>query len=129
MSEKENKNPAEYGYLGDEKINITGKHFQEIFQFVETLLEDETKAYFPQKYMHVDRETSKKVKPTKNNKHKIAKVVDPQGTMSAEPTIYRTEKGIGLLKLKNFLAEIHFKNVEDGIAKHKDELYGEDIDK
>lgn len=124
MSEKkELLNPADYGYLGNEPMSeIKSRDFQELFMFVERLLEDETKVLFPEKYMYVDKETSKKVKATKNNKDKIVKVVDPEGTLSASPTVYRTEKGIGLLKLKNFLAEIHYKNVESGVAVHKDKL-------
>lgn len=122
MSEKQ-INPGEYGYTGNEEITINSRAFQELFMFVERLLDNETKPMFPEKYMFVDTETSKPIsKVTKKNEHKARKVVDPNKTMTSEPIIYRTELGIGLLKVKNYLAEVHYKNIEKGVAKHRDEL-------
>lgn len=123
MAEKQ-INPGEYGYAGNEEITINSSAFQELFMFVERLLDNETKPMFPEKYMFVDTETSKPIsKVTKKNEHKARKVVDPKKTMASEPTIYRTELGIGLLKVKNYLAEVHYKNIEKGVAKHRDELF------
>lgn len=125
MSEKK-INPGEYGYTGNEEITITGANFQELFLFIEEMLENETKSMYPEKYMFVDVETSKPIaKVTKKNEHKAKKVVDPKKTMASEPVIYRTQKGMNLLRIKNFFAELHYKNIQSGVAKHRDELFQE----
>lgn len=123
MQDNTQKNPSEYGYRPDQKIEIQGQVLENIFSFMEQVLEMETKVYYPEKYMYVDKETSKEIKKvTAKNKDKAIKVVDPKGTLTAKPTIYRTQTGIAMLRFKNYMAELHYKNVEDGVAIHKDEL-------
>lgn len=117
------KNPSEYGYKGDEQITVNARFFKIAWNIVHAQLEEETKLYYPEKYKFVDKETGKDIKKvTKANQHKAVEIVDVEATVNSKPRLYRTEKGQALLKVNNEFAQIHFKNVQDGIAKHHSEL-------
>lgn len=120
---KKDFNPSEYDYLGDESITINAGLFKELRSTVRYFLQKNTKAYFPQKYKYINTETGKEIKKlTDKNRDKARLIVDIEATKNSKPTIYRTEEGQSLLYLDEYMESIHFKNVEDGVAKHISEL-------
>jgi len=120
---KKDFNPSEYDYLGDEQITINAGLYKELRSTVRYFLQKNTKPYFPQKYKYIHTETGKDIKKlTDKNRDKARLVVDIEGTKNSKPTIYRTEEGQSLLYLDEYMESIHFKNIEEGIAKHISEL-------
>ena len=120
---KKDFNPSEYDYLGDEQITINAGLYKELRSTVRYFLQKNTKPYFPQKYKYINTETGKEIKKlTDKNRGNARLVVDIEGTKNSKPTIYRTEEGQSLLYLDEYMESIHFKNVEDGVAKHISEL-------
>ena len=125
MEEQKKKdfNPSEYDYLGDEQITINAGLYKELRSTVRYFLQKNTKPYFPQKYKYINTETGKEIKKlTDKNRGTARLVVDIEGTKNSKPTIYRTEEGQSLLYLDEYMESIHFKNIEEGIAKHISEL-------
>lgn len=121
MSEKkeELKNPAEYGYLGDEVILVPVKEYYKLKELVDETLMEETKPMYGEKYQYVDVNTGAKVgKLIEKNKPTSKKIVNIDGTMQAEPVIFRTPKGMKMLELKLVMNKIHLDMIEAGVAKH-----------
>ena len=123
------KNPNEYGYMGDEVITMTAQEFAEMKGAIDFFLEKETKFDFPELYKYVNRDTGELIKTvTEKNKDVAVKVVDVEGTLNAKPRVYRTQEGINLLKVKLLTEKIHMNMVESGVAKHKSFFEKQNLD-
>ncbi len=120
MSKEVQKNPALYGYVGDELITITAMDYVRLRGAIEAFLGKETTVSYPEKYRYVNKETGEPIKVlTEKNKPLARKIVDFEATMGSNPAISRTEEGLELLEIKFMMEGIHIKNIEEGIAKHK----------
>jgi len=114
------KNPAEYGYVGNEEITMDASKFMRIGSAIDFALSKETKEYFPEKYKYVNRDTGATIKTvTEKNKHLAVKILDVDSTLASTPTIFRTREGIEILKVKILSEGIHIDMIDKGVAKHK----------
>lgn len=120
MSVENQKLPSEYGYVGDENLNITAEEFGRQKGMIEYFLTQETKFYYPEKYKYINKVTGETIKTvTEKNKDVAVKVVDIESTLNSTPIIFRTQEGINLLRMKYSMEKIHVSAIDSGIAKHK----------
>jgi hypothetical protein len=136
MKEKkqEFKNPAEYGYRPDDTVEMTGNSYSQTRQVNETLLEQETKVFYPQIHKYVKADGSDVTREELSDESKrgeitemiamgqIKKIIDIEATFNAEPVIYRTRLGMELLHNKRVLEQIHLDSIDNGTAVHVEEL-------
>lgn len=114
------KNPAEYGYVGNEVITMEASKFMRMQGMIAFALEKETKEYFPEKYKYVNKETGAVVKTvTEKNKHLAVKILDVEATLASTPVIFRTREGVEMLKVRLLTEGVHVDMIDKGIAKHK----------
>ncbi len=119
------KNPQEYGYVGDEQITMTAQQFAEMKNALDFFLEKETKLYYPELYKYINKNTGEEIKKvTEKNADVAMKVVNVEGTLQATPKIFRTREGVDLLKLKLVTEQIHISMINTGVAKHKSYFEG-----
>lgn len=125
MSEQKNYN--DYGYVGDEKIEISVQEFIALRKALEKAMDNGTKVELPQVFNYFDVTKGTRIKkPTKKKleNENVKEFFDSEATFSEDnakvsydanlyPEVYN---GFSLLMI------IHNRNVEEGIAKHKDEL-------
>lgn len=122
MSQKK-QNPSEFGYIGNEKIEITSTEFTSIVQMVDYFLNKETEKKIPYKFKHINAETGLEIgKITDKNRHQALKIVDIDKTLNSQEVVSLSKDGLELLKLKMQLESIHLENIESGVAKHSDVL-------
>jgi hypothetical protein len=119
------KNPAEYGYLGDEIISVPVKEYWKLKELVDATLMEETKQYFEEKYMWVSPDGQKVEKLTEKNKPTSKRIVNVEGTLNSDAKILRTPKGLDMLALKLSLNQVHLNMIEAGVAKHIPTLQAE----
>lgn len=122
MSDKK-QNPSEFGYVGNEKIEITSNEFTTIVQMVDYFLDKETEKKVPFKFKHINAETGADIgKLTDKNKLQALKIIDVDKTINSPQVLSLSPDGVQLLKLKMQLEGIHLSNIDSGVAKHRDEL-------
>ena len=113
-----NVNPFDYGYKQDAEVTISGMVFRETLSTVMQALDQERKLYYPEHTQFV-----KDDEVVEEGTEGAVQLTDPIGTVdNQEPVAYYTEVGKLLLRLKLLLLEIHANNIENGVAKHGDEL-------
>lgn len=132
---KQIKNPAEYAYRPSDEVKVTGELFNAMRRALDLMLQDETKVYYPEQYKFVyadGKDVSKEdiLNDREGVQEKVAKgevsqVVDVNGTMLARPLIFRTEKGMEILRIKQLAEQLHLKFIDDGSAVHLLELQRE----
>lgn len=115
----ENKNPRDYYYAPETKVEIPGGFLIELLALSDQLLQAEMKAESKFKYKYINE----KDKVVKNFKQedletgKVKKVVDWEKTVDTPTFDYSlTEKGVGYAQLKKFLESLHMDNIDKGIA-------------
>lgn len=119
---EEFKNPADYGYKGDEKVTITGFQFREVITNVQQMLTEEIKEYFPERTKMVNKDYQEATNEEIENQEAY-EVMDLEGILQDnEPKVYYTRRGVRLLRLRFMLEQIHGENVEKGVATSIEEL-------
>jgi len=115
---KNQVNPLEYGYMGNEDVIMSAELFQRLRTVLNYFLVQETQELYADNYKFIDKTTEKEVdKPNEST----TKIVDVQKTLSSkEPRVYRTKEGVEILRLKLMTEEVHMSMIENGTAKHKD---------
>lgn len=123
----EAKNPLEYGYLGEERVEITAKEFMQLKNAVEQGINATLESYLPEVLRYVNRETSEIVlEPSQEDvaSGKVVTVTDREATFN--PTNvkyhYNTKLSPDMIKGQQLIMEIHERNVETGVAKSIKEL-------
>lgn len=123
MSENQMKNPAEYGYKGDETININGFQFREINRTISEILEKELISVYPEPKKWINPQTYKDATKKEIKDGVAIQITDIEKLFtSSVPDVYYTEEARKLLRIKFILESIHAENVEKGIAIHISEL-------
>lgn len=118
--EQNEKNPNEYGYVGNETVEMEAGKFMGMKGLVDFALAKETKKYFPEKYKYVNKDTGATIKTvTEKNKHLAVKIVDVEATLNSAPVIFRTEEGIEMLRVRMMAEGVHVDMIDKGVAKHK----------
>jgi hypothetical protein len=124
---EEVKNPLNYGYLGDEKIEITAKEFIAMKTAVEQGINSTLESYLPEVTKYVNIETSKIVdNPSQEDLQsgKVTMVTDRDATFNPANVRYQysTKLTPDMIMGQQLIMEIHERNVETGIAKSIEEL-------
>lgn len=125
--QEEVKNPLNYGYLGDEKIEITAKEFIAMKTAVEQGINSTLESYLPEVVKYVNIETSKIVdNPLQEDLQsgKVTLVTDRDATFSPTNVKYQysTKLTPDMIMGQQLIMEIHERNVETGVAKSIEEL-------
>lgn len=125
--QEEVKNPLNYGYLGDEKIEITAKEFIAMKTAIEQGINSTLDSYLPEVTRYVNVETSKIVEnPSQEDLQsgKVALVTDRDATFSPMNVRYHysTKLTPDMIMGQQLIMEIHERNVEVGVAKSSEEL-------
>jgi hypothetical protein len=125
--QEEVKNPLNYGYLGDEKIEITAKEFIAMKTAVEQGINSTLESYLPEVVKYVNIETSKIVEnPSQEDLQsgKVTLVTDRDATFSPANVKYHysTKLTPDMIMGQQLIMEIHERNVETGVAKSIEEL-------
>jgi hypothetical protein len=125
--QEEVKNPLNYGYLGDEKIEITAKEFIAMKSAIEQGINSTLESYLPEVIKYVNVETSKIVdNPSQEDLQsgKVTLVTDRDATFSPANVRYQysTKLTPDMIGGQQLIMEIHERNVETGIAKSVEDL-------
>jgi len=125
--QEEIKNPMNYGYLGDEKIEITAKEFIAMKTAIEQGINSTLESYLPEVTRYVNVETSKIVEnPSQEDLQsgKVAMVTDRDATFSPTNVRYQysTKLTPDMIMGQQLIMEIHERNVGIGLAKTMEEL-------
>lgn len=125
--QEEVKNPLNYGYLGDEKIEITSKEFMAMKSAVEQGINATLESYLPEVTKYVNIETSKIVEsPSQEDLQsgKVTLVTDRDATFNPANVRYQysTKLTPDMIMGQQLIMEIHERNVEMGVAKSLEEL-------
>lgn len=123
----EEKNPLEYGYLGEERVEITAKEFMQLKNAVEQGINATLESYLPEVLRYVNRETSEIVlEPSQEDvaSGKVVTVTDREATFNPVNVKYHynTKLSPDMIKGQQLIMEIHERNVETGVAKSIKEL-------
>lgn len=118
--EQNEKNPNEYGYVGNETVEMEAGKFMGMKGLVDFALAKETKEYFPEKYKYVNKDTGATIKTvTEKNKHLAVKIMDVEATLNSAPVVFRTREGIEMLRVRMMAEGVHVDMIDKGVAKHK----------
>jgi hypothetical protein len=125
--QEEIKNPMNYGYLGDEKIEITAKEFIAMKTAIEQGINSTLESYLPEVTKYVNVETSKIVEnPSQEDLQsgKVALVTDRDATFNPANVRYQysTKLTPDMIMGQQLIMEIHERNVGIGLAKTMEEL-------
>jgi hypothetical protein len=125
--QEEVKNPLNYGYLGDEKIEITAKEFIAMKTAVEQGINSTLESYLPEVTKYVNVETSKIVdNPSQEDLQsgKVTLVTDRDATFNPMNVRYQysTKLTPDMIMGQQLIMEIHERNVNNGVAKSIEEL-------
>lgn len=114
----------DYLYKEDvETVEIPVGLFESFRQAVDVAIENETEVFFTDKFKLVNKETGKEVsKRTKQNSDKLVQVIDIDKTMESQGEQKYTRLGQYFRGIKIKIERLHFKNIEKGLAVHKDDL-------
>ena len=121
-------NIFEYGYAGDEMIEITAKEFMILKSAVESGLDAVRTVEYPEVVMYINRETGDEVKSPSDEDLMLGKVIqstDKAKTFSGEnaKTSYDASKLTPeMLYAVELSVDIHARNVKNGVAKTLTEL-------
>lgn len=124
----EQKNPMEYGYLGDEQITISAKEFMLIKQALEAGISATMETSLPEITKYVNFETTEDVlKPRAEDlsSGKVVLVTDRVATFSQDnvQVKYDAKRLTREMVLsQELILEIHNRNVEAGVAIHQSAL-------
>lgn len=124
---EEVKNPLNYGYLGDERIEITAKEFIAMKTAIEQGINSTLDSYLPEVTKYVDIESSKIVdNPSQEDLEsgKVTLVTDRDATFNPRNVKYHysTKLTPDMIMGQQLIMEIHERNVETGVAKSVEEL-------
>lgn len=125
--QEEIKNPLDYGYLGDERVELTAKEFMQLKNAVEQGINATLESFLPEVLRYVNRETSEIVsEPTQEElaSGKVVTVTDREATFNPTNVRYQynTKLSPDMIKGQQLIMEIHERNVETGVAKSIVEL-------
>lgn len=125
--QEEIKNPMNYGYLGDEKIEITAKEFIAMKTAIEQGINSTLESYLPEVTRYVNIETSKIVdNPSQEDLQsgKVTMVTDRDATFNPANVRYQysTKLTPDMIMGQQLIMEIHERNVGAGVAKSLEEL-------
>ncbi len=122
------KNPFEYGYLGDEKIEISANEFNLIRTALDHGIAATQKIDYVEITAYRDSETGKAVANPKEEdvaSGKVRLITDKEATFhpSNAKVVYDGQKlKPEMLYASEMILDIHIRNVEAGIAKSKEQL-------
>ncbi len=124
---EEVKNPLNYGYLGDERIEITAKEFIAMKTAIEQGINSTLESYLPEVTRYVNVETSKIVdNPSSEDLQsgKVTLVTDRDATFNPTNVRYQysTKLTPDMIMGQQLIMEIHERNVNTGVAKSVEEL-------
>lgn len=125
--QEEIKNPMNYGYLGDEKFEITAKEFMAMKNAIEQGINSTLESYLPEVTKYVNIETSKIVEnPSQEDLQsgKVTMVTDRDATFNPNNVRYQysTKLTPDMIMGQQLIMEIHERNVGLGVAKSAEEL-------
>jgi len=125
--QEEVKNPLEYGYLGDERVEMTAKEFMQLKNAVEQGINATLESFLPEVLRYVNRETSEIVlDPSQEDiaAGRVVTVTDREATFNPANVKYHynTKLSPDMIKGQQLIMEIHERNVETGVAKSIAEL-------
>ena len=117
----ENFNLNDYIFKDEvETVDVPKGTFWGLVKLVETILNDESKVFYKDKFTYVDENGNPK-KKTKQNSNKLRKMFDYERTLKEEGEVMRTEKGQYALELKARLDAIRMVALEDDKMIRRDE--------
>lgn len=110
--EKETINISHYSYTPDQTIEVNALMFMDMMKFFGEVKNQEYKEVL----------LARKVKSLKKGKVEWSET-NPEEFFNQEPQPAYTYLGSKALDLEYMLQNIHYTNIEEGKATHKDELY------
>lgn len=128
MTENKKANPSEYGYTGEETFEISAKEFQLIKVALEQGLQNGIKMEAVEVKMYIDKETGEPVENPSELDLALGKVLvmtNKQATFDPENIKYvydMTKISREMLVAQELITDIHLRNVESGVAKHREDL-------
>lgn len=122
---KDRVDPMQYIYPEGVEAKVPGQLITNLIETLEHLILDETKEEVPFKFSYVDVEKGTIVKNAKDadiESGKVVKVPDHQKMMDSELSRSISAKGMDLMRLRYYLASLHHKNIDNGVAVHIEEV-------
>lgn len=117
-----------YGYTGEEVMEITSYEFQILKIAIEQAIRNTEEIKFPKKYFWVSTKTDKEIKnPSKKDieSGNVKKMFDRDATFSQNnmvETFDASKLTRDMLEAQEIILQLHARNVEEGIAKSREEL-------
>jgi hypothetical protein len=123
----EQKNPMNFGYLGDEQITISAKEFMALKVAVEHGINATAESYMPEVLRYLSTADGSHVENPSAEDIKLGVVVpvtDREATFNANNVKfkYSSKLTVDMVDAQQLIMEIHTRNVENGVAKSREEL-------
>lgn len=121
-------NPNEYGYLGNERFEISAGEFQLIKRALEQGVNNTAKIDAPEVVMYLDASTGNRVENPSEEDLALGRVLlttDKEATFSQANMRYTYDMSKltrEMLTAQELIMDIHLRNVESGVSKHIEEL-------
>lgn len=128
MTQNKNFNPYEYTYKPGTKVEIDGELLQQLINFANNVVRENTDVFFTWRFKHINRETQKTVKNPKKEdleSGKVAEIVDIETTMQSKAKEYVKPIAMEAVHTNLLLQNVHLKAIEEGVATHYKELQEE----
>lgn len=118
-------NVNEYVFKPGTVVEVPAEVLMEMKEFSRIVLEENSEAYYNDKYKYINVETDKVVKTVKDadlESGKVKKVFDYEASLTSIPKIYRKPLALRSINLQLNLDDIHMKSIEKGDAIHYTEM-------
>lgn len=113
----ENKDYSKYAFRVDEKLEAPAMFFDSVYGLLNTIINSDRVGHqllTEPRFDYVDQETSKVVKKTKKNEHKVKKVFSLEKTLKSQPVQHLTELGKQALALMATVDQLRVENIDNG---------------
>jgi hypothetical protein len=125
--QEEVKNPMNFGYLGDEQITISAKEFMALKVAVEHGINATAESYMPEVLRYLSTSDGSQVENPSAEDIRLGVVIpvtDREATFNASNVKfkYSSKLTVDMVDAQQLIMEIHTRNVENGIAKSREEL-------
>lgn len=119
QKELENSNPFDFTYEDGVKVEIEGSYLEELIRVTNSVVEQETKVFFPEQKVFIDSEGNE----VKEGTEGARLVPDAYSTIANRNSVnYVTPLGQVALRAHMLLLEAHSEGVKSGKAISKEEL-------
>ena len=114
---EDKKDYSKYAFRVEEKLEAPAMFFDSVYGLLNTIINKDGVGHnllTEPRFDYVDQETSKVVKKTKKNEHKVRKVFSLEKTLQAQPIQHLTELGKQALALMSTVDQLRVENIDNG---------------